>query len=81
LSYPADPTTFADLLRLAEDVIARRSRNFVNDALLLARWVLRDGKKAVDDRHELAMLIESIVLDPTPERMQAAVSITRGMIQ
>jgi hypothetical protein len=81
MTYPVDHATFADLLRLAEDVIARRSNNFVNDALLLARWILRDGKRAIDDRAELVHLIEEIYSGPSVEKIAAARSIAQGMIR
>lgn len=81
MTYPADPGTFSELLRLAEDVIDRRSRNFVNDAMLLARWVRRDGKQAVDERAQLIGLIEELGEAPDPARVQALISIAKGMIR
>jgi hypothetical protein len=47
----------------------------------MARWIIREGKKAVDERKELVGLLESIEVDPTPERIRAAVSIAKGMIR
>jgi hypothetical protein len=81
LTYPESPSTFAELLRIAEDVISRRSRNFVNDAILMARWIEREGKRAIDDRRELVGLLEGLESDPTPARIQAALSIAKGMIR
>jgi hypothetical protein len=37
-----------DLIKRAEECIARRSRGYVDDAMTFARWILSDGKAMAD---------------------------------
>ncbi len=53
MTYPTIPETFEELAALAERVVNRESRNFVNDAMVLARWVI--GEKARRDAIREAM--------------------------
>jgi len=52
LTYPTQPQTEREIRELAQKVVDRQNQNMVNDAIVLARWVL--AHTAEDDARPLA---------------------------
>ena len=40
--------SFAEIERLAESLLDRKTKNFVTDAFVLARWILSEGKRLAE---------------------------------
>jgi hypothetical protein len=49
VSYTNPPNSFEDLLKMAQDFVDHRSRGYVNDGMVFARWILGDGKQALEN--------------------------------
>jgi hypothetical protein len=49
VSYPEPPGSFEELLRIAQDFVDHRSRGYVSDGMVFAKWILGDGKTALEN--------------------------------
>lgn len=49
MTYPEDPASLEEMQRLARRVIDRQTKNMVGDALVLARWLLRQSQMKTSD--------------------------------
>ena len=51
--YSGQPATFTNLIARAERCIERRSRSYVEDAVVFARWILKEGVTLVEENRQL----------------------------
>ena len=51
--YSEPPATLANLVERAERCIERRSRSYVEDAVVFARWILKEGIALAEENRQL----------------------------
>jgi hypothetical protein len=60
--YSAQPPSYAMLLKRAEDCAERRTKHYVEDAIVFARWILTDGvvlqSNLTDTQNHCSTLLE-----------------------
>lgn len=68
--YSEQPLTFQSLVERAERCIERRSKGYVEDAIVFSRWILNEGAALIEENKQMR---EKLGL---PER-QESVTLTR----
>lgn len=51
--YSDQPETLANLTERAERCIERRTRSYVEDAIVFARWILKEGVPLAEENRQL----------------------------
>jgi hypothetical protein len=58
LSGVSNPA-FEEVLKLAQDLVDHRSRAYVSDGMVLAQWILTEGKAALEENKSLKADVEA----------------------
>jgi hypothetical protein len=51
--YSDQPLTFQAIAERAERCIERRSRSYVEDCLVFARWILKEGASLIEENKQM----------------------------
>ena len=51
--YSEQPLTFQSLVERAERCIERRSKGYVEDAIVFSRWILNEGASLIEENRQM----------------------------
>lgn len=66
--YSEQPLTFQNLVERAERCVERRSRSYVEDALVFARWILKEGVSIIEENRQMREKLGLPERSPVVER-------------